>query len=134
MTCNVVARKKKGLRKRLKFTVLLSKPDKNNLFLCTVYFRAEEVYACVGKGCLCVCAINRYHICSKNKIVCVCVVKWEFKVKYTLWTLCFQYQPMEAERGLVRPQNRHFLTQKPYGLPFLLVTFFNWTHRFRVIN
>ena len=52
----------------------------------------------------------------------------------TLWTLCFQCQAIEAERGLVRPQNRHFLTQKPYGLPFLLVTFFNWTHRFRVIN
>ena len=42
--CNEVATKKEAsLRKRLKFTVLLSKPDEYGLSMCTVYFRTEEV-------------------------------------------------------------------------------------------
>ena len=43
MTCNVVAKMEASLRKILKSTVLSSKPDENNLFVCTIYFRTEEV-------------------------------------------------------------------------------------------
>ena len=43
MTCNVVAKKEASFRKRLKFTVLCSKPKENGLFVCTMYFRTEEV-------------------------------------------------------------------------------------------
>ena len=72
---------------------------------------------------------------SRERIFMRLSLPWMIlNVVHTLWTPCFQYQPLEAERGLVRPQNHHFLTQKPYGLPFLLVKFFDRTHRFRVIN
>ena len=45
MKCNVVAKKEASLRKSLKITILLCKPDDNGLLVCTIYFRTEEVLA-----------------------------------------------------------------------------------------
>ena len=50
--------------------------------------------------------------------------EFEFR-ENIVWTFCFQYQPLEAERGLIWPQNYHFLTQKPYGLSFVLMEIFD---------
>ena len=41
---NVVAKKEAGLRKSVKFMIILfSKPDENGLLVCTKYFGTEEV-------------------------------------------------------------------------------------------